>query len=62
MREDVDHGSKSGWVDGYRHDVAFRDPDGEELHVLAAMTSGLQPQEADARIAQLCDLLPAATA
>ncbi|GAA1298105.1 serine hydrolase [Brachybacterium alimentarium] len=64
VREDVDHGSKSGWVDGYRHDVAFLgDPDGEELHVLAAMTSGLQPQEADARIAQLVrDLLPAATA
>lgn len=60
VREDVDHGSKSGWIDGYRHDVAFLgDPDGEDLHVLAAMTSGLLPQEADARIAQLVrDLLP----
>lgn len=42
LREGVPWGSKSGWVEGYRHDVAFvGDPDGAELRVLAVMTAGL---------------------
>lgn len=60
LREGVRWGSKSGWVDGYRHDVAFvGDPDGEELRVLAVMTAGLAPEEADAVIAdRVRELLP----
>jgi len=60
LRPGVDHGSKSGWVDGYRHDVAFvGDPDGPGLRVLAVMTVGLEPSAADARITGLVrDLLP----
>ncbi|ATG55974.1 serine hydrolase [Brachybacterium ginsengisoli] len=60
LRPGVDHGSKSGWVDGYRHDVAFvGDPDGPGLRVLAVMTAGLEPSAADARITGLVrDLLP----
>jgi len=56
----VDWGSKSGWVDGYRHDVAFvGDPASEELRVLAVMTAGLAPEAADDRIAVLVrELLP----
>ncbi|HEX7351110.1 serine hydrolase [Brachybacterium sp.] len=60
LRPGLDHGSKSGWVDGYRHDVAFiGDPDGEELRVLAVMTAGLGPEAADRRIRQrVRELLP----
>ena len=60
LRPGVDHGSKSGWVDGYRHDVAFvGDPDGPGLRVLAVMTVGLEPSAADARLTGLVrDLLP----
>src|SRR5699024_8549653 len=51
LREGVRWGSKSGWVDGYRHDVAFvGDPDSADLRVLAVMTAGLSEEEADARI------------
>lgn len=60
VREGVRWGSKSGWVDGYRHDVAFvGDPDGEDLRMLAVMTAGLAPQDADRRITDLVrELLP----
>lgn len=60
LREGVPWGSKSGWVEGYRHDVAFvGDPDGAELRVLAVMTAGLTPEDADARIVErVRELLP----
>lgn len=58
LREGVRWGSKSGWVDGYRHDVAFvGEPDSAELRVLAVMTAGLPEQEADARILDRTRLL-----
>ena len=51
LRDGVRWGSKSGWVEGYRHDVAFvGDPEGEDLRLLAVMTAGLSPERADARI------------
>lgn len=54
LREGVAWGSKSGWVDGYRHDVAFvGDPDSPDVRFLAVMTAGLAPDEADARIVDL---------
>ncbi|MGP9844917.1 serine hydrolase [Brachybacterium sp. 107] len=54
LADGVDWGSKSGWVEGYRHDVAFvGDPDSKELRVLAVMTAGLAPEEADERIGEL---------
>lgn len=64
LRPGVDHGSKSGWVDGYRHDVALvGDPDGPGLRVLAVMTAGLGPSAADARITGLArELLPEVSA
>lgn len=60
VRNAVDLGSKSGWVDGYRHDVAFiGDPDGEELRHLAVMSSGMTPRAADERIVALArNVLP----
>ncbi|MDN5901378.1 MAG: class A beta-lactamase-related serine hydrolase [Brachybacterium sp.] len=60
LREGVRWGSKSGWVDGFRHDVAFvGDPDGEDLRVLAVMTAGLAPEDADRRITDRArELLP----
>ncbi|APX33861.1 serine hydrolase [Brachybacterium sp. P6-10-X1] len=51
LREGVPWGSKSGWVDGYRHDVAFLDdPDSPDVRFLAVMTAGLDPEDADVRI------------
>lgn len=60
LREGVEWGSKSGWVDGYRHDAAFvGDPDSPDVRFLAVMTAGLDPEVADERIAALTrDLLP----
>ncbi|GAA1486712.1 serine hydrolase [Brachybacterium fresconis] len=53
LREGVPWGSKSGWVDGYRHDVAFLgDPDAADVRYLAVMTSGLDPEAADEEIAR----------
>ncbi|MDN5688993.1 MAG: class A beta-lactamase-related serine hydrolase, partial [Brachybacterium sp.] len=53
LREGVPWGSKSGWVDGYRHDVAFiGDPDAADVRYLAVMTSGLDPEAADEEIAR----------
>ena len=49
-------GSKSGWVDGYRHDVAFVHADVEDprrARVLAVMTAGLEEADADERILAL---------
>lgn len=52
LREGVGWGSKSGWVAGYRHDVAFLgDPESTDLHVLAVMTAGMEQDEADRQIA-----------
>lgn len=48
LPEGLDAGSKSGEVDGFRHDVAFiGDPCSEDLRCLAVMTSGLTLAEAD---------------
>ena len=62
LRDGVDAGSKTGWVDGYRHDVAFVGTPGDgALRVLAVMTAGLDKERADARIlAEARRLLPAA--
>ena len=50
----VDWGSKSGWVDGYRHDVAFLEgPAGRGPRVLAVMTAGMDPEDADREVASL---------
>lgn len=54
LRSDVPWGSKSGWVDGYRHDVAhLGEPADPDLRVLAVMTGGLAQDEADQRIRDL---------
>lgn len=45
-------GSKSGWVEGFRHDVAFVGQ-GDQLRVLAVMTTGLDQVAADRRITAL---------
>ncbi|GAA1491051.1 serine hydrolase [Brachybacterium sacelli] len=60
LREGVAWGSKSGWVDGYRHDAAFvGDPGSPDVCFLAVMTAGLDPEVADERIAALTrELLP----
>lgn len=60
LRTEVPVGSKSGWVDGYRHDVAFiGDPDGPEVRYLAVMTSGMEEAQADEVIrARVRELLP----
>ena len=51
LRPDVPVGSKSGWVDGYRHDVAvIGDPGSEQVRHLAVMTAGMAEAEADAAI------------
>lgn len=51
VRDGVDAGSKTGWVEGYRHDVAVIGEAGSpERRVLAVLTSGLPQDEADARI------------
>ncbi|WP_270408352.1 serine hydrolase [Brachybacterium paraconglomeratum] len=64
LRDGVRWGSKSGWVDGYRHDVALvEDPAGSGPRLLAVMTAGLADQEADTRIVALArELLPGLTA
>lgn len=64
LRDGVRWGSKSGWVDGYRHDVAFfEDPARAGRRILAVMTAGLAEDEADARITALAaELLPGLTA
>lgn len=47
----VDAGSKSGEVEGFRHDVAFAgDPAGDGVRYLAVLTAGLPLAEADAEI------------
>lgn len=52
--DDVPHFSKSGSVDGFRHDVAaVGNPDGGDLCVLAVMTGGLPEAAADERIIAL---------
>lgn len=60
VRPGTSVGSKSGWVDGYRHDVAvIGDPDGPDVRYLAVMTAGIERREADQQIrAQVRTLLP----
>ncbi|MFC0675907.1 serine hydrolase [Brachybacterium hainanense] len=60
LREGVDVGSKSGWVDGYRHDVAFLgEPDTADVRFLAVMTAGMRQEAADACIGRLVrELVP----
>lgn len=60
LRDGVPYGSKSGWVDGYRHDVALvGDPDAESVRVLAVMTAGMDEAAADEAIrARVRALLP----
>ncbi|GAA4529425.1 serine hydrolase [Brachybacterium paraconglomeratum] len=54
LRVGVEWGSKSGWVDGFRHDVAYiGDPEGADLRILAVMTAGLPAEVADQRITAL---------
>ena len=64
LRDGVRWGSKSGWVDGYRHDVADVEvPAGAGRRILSVMTAGLAEDEADARITALAaELLPGLTA
>lgn len=49
-------GSKSGWIDGIRHDLAFAGEPGEELH-LAVCTEGLDQASADQAIEALAQAL-----
>ena len=60
LRDGVPWGSKSGWVDGYRHDVAHVGaPGSTDSRVLAVLTAGLDAEAADARIIALArELLP----
>lgn len=60
LRPGIPVGSKSGWVDGYRHDVAvIGNPDGPDVRVLAVMTAGIEQGEADVLIReQVRTLLP----
>lgn len=54
VREGIVVGSKSGEVDGYRHDVALiGDPTLPDARVLAVMTSGYAPLEADEEIRRI---------
>lgn len=54
LRPDVPWGSKSGWVDGYRHDVAVvGGPDDGDARYLAVMTCGIERREADEEIRAL---------
>ena len=43
----VPHGSKSGWVDGIRHDVAFVGPPGPDALVVAVCTRGYAESDAE---------------
>jgi beta-lactamase class A len=52
LRAGVPSGSKSGWVDGYRHDAAFLGAPGSSgMRVLAVMTAGMDEARADSVIA-----------
>ncbi|WP_166850281.1 serine hydrolase [Isoptericola sp. BMS4] len=44
---DVPHGSKSGWVDGIRHDVAFVGEPGPGALVVAVCSRGYAPADAE---------------
>jgi len=45
--DDVPHGSKSGWVDGIRHDVAFVGEPGPDALVVAVCTRGYDEPQAE---------------
>ena len=51
--DSVPHGSKSGWVDGIRHDVAFIGEPGPETLVVAVCTRGYEPPAAEEAIRAL---------
>lgn len=54
LRSGVPWGSKSGWVDGYRHDVAaIGNPEDGDERYLAVMTSGMELTAADEQIRAL---------
>lgn len=54
LRADVPVGSKSGEVEGIRHDVAvLGDPDGEDARILAILTAGYELPQADELIRSL---------
>lgn len=48
--DDVPFGSKSGWVDGIRHDVAFIGEPGPRALVVAVCTRGYEPPAAEEAI------------
>ncbi|WP_116996881.1 serine hydrolase [Desertimonas flava] len=52
----VPFGSKSGWVDGIRHDVAFVGEPGPGALVVAVCTRGYEPPAAEETIRALGDL------
>lgn len=60
LKSSTPWGSKSGWVDGYRHDViVIGRPRRREARYLAVMTSGLERSEADEGIRMIArQLLP----
>ncbi|MCA5892912.1 class A beta-lactamase-related serine hydrolase [Isoptericola sp. NEAU-Y5] len=52
----VPHGSKSGWVDGIRHDVAFVGEPGADTLVVAVCTRGYAVQDAEETLRALGEL------
>ncbi|MBE1874649.1 serine hydrolase [Myceligenerans pegani] len=51
--DDVPFGSKSGWVDGIRHDVAFLGEPGPDALVVAVCTRGYENHDAEEAIRAL---------
>ncbi|GAB3164514.1 serine hydrolase [Myceligenerans halotolerans] len=51
--DDVPFGSKSGWVDGIRHDVAFLGAPGPDALVIAVCTRGYENADAEEAIKAL---------
>jgi beta-lactamase class A len=54
--EGVPFGSKSGWVDGIRHDVAFVGEPGPDALVVAVCTRGYDEQHAEEALRALGSL------
>lgn len=59
--EGVPHGSKSGWVDGIRHDVAFVGEAGPDALVVAVCTRGYDETQAEETLKALGALALALT-
>ncbi|GAB4086720.1 serine hydrolase [Myceligenerans cantabricum] len=51
--DDVAFGSKSGWVDGIRHDVAYVGEPGPEALIIAVCTRGYENKDAEETIKSL---------